>query len=147
MADLITPERRSRNMAKIKGKNTKPELAVRSLLHGLGYRYHLHRNDLPGRPDIVFSNRKKAVFVHGCFWHQHPGCSAARVPKTRIEFWTEKLKANVDRDGRHVKALEQGGWKTLVVWECKVRDPLLKPSLLEFLGPTRNRMQDQIIEE
>lgn len=107
-----------------RSKDTGPELAVRRLLHGLGYRYRLHRRDLPGSPDIVFAARRKVVFVHGCFWHAHDDgvCRAASVPKTRSDFWRAKLSDNRERDSRHVAALEEGGWKVLIVWECWLRD-------------------------
>src|SRR5690606_29651257 len=98
MADRLTPEARSRNMAAIKSKGMKPELAVRKLLHQLGYRFRLHRHDLPGRPDIVFPGRRAIVQVHGCFWHQHPGCRHARIPGSRQDYWGPKLKRTVERD-------------------------------------------------
>jgi DNA mismatch endonuclease (patch repair protein) len=107
-------------MAAIRGKDTKPEITLRSLLHSAGYRYQLHRKDLPGRPDLVFSGRKKIIFVHGCFWHWH-GCRNSVLPKTRQEWWLAKLQGNADRDARVIWELEQAGWQTLVVWECDIR--------------------------
>lgn len=113
---------RSRIMASVRGKDTKPEMTVRRLAHALGYRFRLHRRDLPGRPDIVFPARKKVIFVHGCFWHQHRGCRKATIPKTRREFWQAKLTKNEARDGRMIVALEAIGWAALVIWECQTRD-------------------------
>ena len=118
MADSLIPSRRSENMSRIKAKDTKPEMAVRRLLHSLGYRYRLHAKDLPGRPDIVFRSRKKAIFVHGCFWHQHSECREGRLPRTRPEYWIPKLGRNVERDHEHVKKLTEAGWQTLTIWEC-----------------------------
>jgi DNA mismatch endonuclease (patch repair protein) len=106
-------------MARIKSKNTKPELAVRRALHALGYRFRLHRSDLYGRPDIVLPKHKTIIFVHGCFWHRHPGCTKTSTPKTRTDFWQSKFDANVARDQRNVEALEQAGWQVLTVWECE----------------------------
>ncbi|MCQ0990556.1 very short patch repair endonuclease [Jiella sp. LLJ827] len=123
-------------MSRVRGKNTKPELYVRRLLHGMGYRYRLHRRDLPGNPDIVFGKRRKAIFVHGCFWHRHPdpGCRLTRTPKSRLEFWEPKFAANVARDARHQAALEAMGWKVLVVWECELVDKeQVKNELRHFL--------------
>lgn len=121
MTDRLSPEQRSANMAKVRGKDTRPEMVVRRLLHKMGYRYRLHARDLPGRPDIVFRKRRKAIFVHGCFWHRHEGCPRATVPSTRQEFWTAKFQANVDRDACARLALEAAGWEVMVVWECDLR--------------------------
>ncbi|MBB3963684.1 very short patch repair endonuclease [Rhizobium metallidurans] len=123
MVDTLSPVARSERMARVRGKNTKPEMAVRSMLHNMGYRYRLHHADLPGRPDIVFGKRRKAIFVHGCFWHRHddPECRLARLPKTRLDFWVPKLTANAERDVRNQEALRTAGWKVLVVWECELR--------------------------
>ncbi len=107
-------------MRAIKGKDTKPEMAVRRLVHGMGYRYRLHRKDLPGSPDLAFGPRKKAIFVHGCFWHQHE-CQAGRLPKTRQELWRAKFDRNRARDERNVAALGQLGWDVLTVWECQLK--------------------------
>ncbi|MBF9172043.1 DNA mismatch endonuclease Vsr [Xanthomonas campestris pv. campestris] len=122
MVDLVSPADRSRMMAGIQGKNTKPELIVRRMLFASGYRFRLHRRDLPGAPDIVMSGRKVAVFVHGCFWHMHEGCRFAKMPATRPEFWKTKLEANVARDRRAVENLRPLGWRVLCVWECSTRD-------------------------
>lgn len=113
---------RSEMMARVRSKDTKPEKLVRSLLHALGYRFRLHRRDLPGCPDIVLPGHEAAIFVHGCFWHGH-GCKrAGRLPKTNADFWVQKLGANLARDARNRKALENLGWKVLVVWECELKD-------------------------
>jgi len=123
MADRLSTARRSWNMSRIRGADTAPELLVRSTLHRLGLRFRLHRRDLPGRPDIVLPKWKTVVFVHGCFWHRHPGCRFAYTPKSRIDFWLKKFQDNVERDRRNITALEQAGWKTIVVWECETADP------------------------
>jgi len=136
MTDVLTPEQRTRCMSAIKGKNTKPELVVRSTAHRLGYRFRLHSRDLPGKPDLVFPARKKVVFVHGCFWHQHPHCRYATRPATRKEFWAEKLDGNRQRDIRVQTELRQIGWDVLVIWECQTRDPsTLASRLIRLLGP------------
>ena len=124
MADPLTPSARSERMGRVRGRDTKPELVVRRLIHGLGYRYRLQARDLPGRPDIVFRKRKKAIFVHGCFWHRHPdpACKLARLPKTRLDFWLPKLEGNRQRDIAVVERLEAMGWQVLLVWECELRD-------------------------
>lgn len=123
-------------MAAIRGTDTKPELLVRSIAHRLGYRFRLHRRDLPGRPDLVFPGRGKVVFVHGCFWHQHPGCRYATRPATRAEFWAAKLDGNRERDTRVLQDLERLGWGVLVVWECETREPeAVGARLAAFLGP------------
>lgn len=109
-------------MARVKGKNTKPEILVRRALHKLGYRFRLHRRDMPGKPDIVLPKYKTVIFVHGCFWHRHPGCSKASTPKTRVEFWEEKFAANVARDERNLVGIDLLGWQALVVWECETKD-------------------------
>lgn len=124
-------------MARIRGKNTQPELMVRKLLFAAGYRYRLHVRNLPGSPDLVFPSRKKAIFIHGCFWHRHDNCDHARMPKSRVEFWSEKLNGNRARDERVFNALDQAGWQVCVVWECELRDRnALEERLLAFLGPT-----------
>ena len=128
-----TPER-SALMARIRGKDTTPELVVRRLLHSLGYRYRIHRADLPGTPDIAFIGRRKAIFVHGCFWHQHEGCHKANMPKTRMDYWRKKFSANQKRDYRKLMELANMGWDVLVVWECETKNQeLLVDTLKEFL--------------
>lgn len=114
---------RSALMARIRSGNTQPEIAVRKLLHALGYRFRLHRRDLPGKPDIVLPRHRLAIFVHGCFWHQHPGCRLASKPKTRQEYWEPKLAGNVSRDRIAQDAVTSLGWRVAVVWECDTRDP------------------------
>jgi len=137
--DRLSAEARSRNMARIGGKNTKPELHVRRLLHGLGYRYRLHVRGLPGRPDIVFPARRKVIFVHGCFWHRHEGCRYSYHPKSRPEFWNAKFARNVQRDGETAARLADAGWGVLVVWECDIRErpAEVERQLTAFLGPPR----------
>lgn len=120
-------------MRAVKSKGTKPELKVRKLLHHAGYRYRLHRKDLPGNPDIVFPRRCAAIFIHGCFWHQHPGCRHADRPSSNNEYWTKKLNRNVERDERNIASLREMGWKALVLWECELKKPDLIPSIERFL--------------
>lgn len=120
--DRLTPERRSWLMAQVRSANTKPEVAVRSLLHRLGYRFRLHRRDLPGTPDIVLPGRRTAIFVHGCFWHGH-SCKRAKMPKSRLEYWEPKIKANRQRDLRKRRALRALGWHVTEVWECELKYP------------------------
>lgn len=121
MADRIDPARRSENMRRVKGKDTGPELTVRRALHAMGRRFRLHRRDLPGRPDIVLPKNKLAIFVHGCFWHRHEGCSRASTPATRQDFWEAKFKRTVERDAEQTAALETRGWQVAVIWECEIR--------------------------
>ena len=143
-------EGRRRNLAAVKGRDTKPEVFVRSLLHKMGYRFRLHRRDLPGRPDIVFPGRRKVIDVRGCFWHQHPNpaCRNAVLPRTRADWWAAKLARNVERDTANKATLEMAGWQVLVLWECEVkadtkslaqrlRDFLEGPSLWSEASPKR----------
>ena len=116
------PALRSRIMKSVKNADTKPEMVVRRLCHSMGYRFRLHRKDLPGTPDLVFPRLLKVVFVHGCFWHRHPNCRRATNPKTRENFWRDKFEANVLRDARSEEALREMGWAVLVIWECETRD-------------------------
>jgi len=122
MADSLTPEQRSKNMASISGKNTKPELAVRRFLFSNGLRYRLHRKDLPGNPDIVLPRHRTVIFVNGCYWHRHPGCKLAYTPKSNVEFWEKKFRGNIDRDHRNYVKLCEIGWNVLIIWECEVKD-------------------------
>lgn len=121
-------------MSGIRGKNTKPEMVARRALFAAGYRFRLHRRELPGAPDIVLPARKVAVFVHGCFWHLHAGCKNARLPSTRQDFWRAKLEGNVARDRRAVEALVANGWRVLTVWECATREPNALASLSKSLS-------------
>jgi DNA mismatch endonuclease (patch repair protein) len=121
-------------MRRVSREHSTPELVVRRALHRLGYRYALHRRDLPGTPDLVFPARRAAVFVHGCFWHRHPGCTATSTPKTRTAFWTEKFAANTARDARAQAELERRGWRVHVVWECETKSGAYLPPLLAFLA-------------
>ncbi len=123
MTDVVDSATRSRMMASIRGRDTKPELRLRTMLHAAGLRFRLHVSGLPGRPDIVLPGRRVAVFVHGCFWHRHAGCRFATDPGTRPEFWQRKFSANVERDRRQTESLERAGWHVLVAWECDLRDP------------------------
>ena len=109
-------------MGRVRAKGTKPELLVRQLAHSMGYRFRLHHDRMPGRPDLVFTRRRKVIFVHGCFWHSHDGCSKATIPATNREFWTLKLARNRERDHENLSALSQTGWEALVVWECETKD-------------------------
>lgn len=121
MADVHTPEQRSRNMAAIRGVHTKPEIRVRKLLHSLGYRYRLHRKDLPGKPDIVLPKHRTVIFVHGCFWHSHDCRWGQVIPKTRPDFWSNKRLGTIERDARKRDALIASGWKVITIWECEAR--------------------------
>lgn len=126
-------------MSLVRGRDTGPEVVVRRALHRLGYRFRLHRKDLPGRPDIVFGKRRKVIFVHGCFWHRHndPACKLARLPKSRLAFWGPKLVGNAERDARHLHALHTLGWKVLIVWECELRhSEQLENKLTQFIEGT-----------
>jgi len=132
-------------MSRIGGKNTKPELLVRSILHKMGYRFRLHRNDLPGKPDITLPKYKKVIFVHGCFWHGHADCSRSKRPTTNIKFWRDKLDKNIERDKTLENDLKALGWKVLVVWSCEVKDPVrLKNKLLSFLEGELETMAHEI---
>ena len=127
-------------MARIRATDTKPEVAVRRLLHTLGYRYRLHRRDLPGTPDICFPGRRKAIFVHGCFWHRHDGCARTTTPQTRTSFWEDKFRKNVVRDRMNMTDLTELGWDVMVVWECEIRNlKTLASRLLGFLDGEPNR--------
>lgn len=138
MVDNRTPDSRSRLMSRIGSKHTKPELTVRRLLHGMGYRYRIHRMDLPGKPDIAFSKRKKAIFIHGCFWHGH-GCGIGREPKSNLEFWQPKLERNRERDQQKQSELEQIGWQVATFWQCELKDlQSLEDALVKFLGPSNS---------
>ena len=128
------PGGRSALMARVRQKNTSPELVVRKRLFGLGFRFSLHRKDLPGTPDVVLPRYESVIFVHGCFWHRHRKCPHTTTPKTRTDFWTSKFEANVARDRRNLRELRRLGWRTLIVWSCETNDPdVLDAKLLGFL--------------
>jgi DNA mismatch endonuclease (patch repair protein) len=136
MADKLSPERRSENMRRIRSTGTKPEMLVRRLVHGMGYRYRLHAKELPGKPDLVFRPKRKVIFVHGCFWHGHEreGCLDARRPKSNTTYWSPKLTRNKERDAERIAALADGGWGVLVVWDCETKDvKALQSRLKRFL--------------
>ncbi|MES0075780.1 DNA mismatch endonuclease Vsr [Mesorhizobium sp. M0058] len=133
--DTLTPKERSRRMSLIRSKDTKPEVQLRSMLHAEGYRFRLHRRDLPGAPDIVFPSRRKAILVHGCFWHAHEGCKTANIPKTRTDYWQLKFARNKARDMENESRLHHLGWQTLVVWECEINEKAkLLRTVVAFLG-------------
>lgn len=129
--DHVTRERRSAIMAAVASKDTRPEMAVRRVLHRLGYRFRLHRTDLPGRPDIVLPKHRVCIFVHGCFWHRHDGCKKSSTPKSNVAFWETKFARNTQRDAEAVAALKALGWNVSIVWECETRQP---DQLLDLLG-------------
>lgn len=123
-------------MSRIRARNTGPEWKVRRLVHSKGYRYRLHRKDLPGKPDLVFPKRRKVIFVHGCYWHRHPdpGCKLARLPKSNLEFWLPKLEQNRERDIKNEEKLRSMGWKVLVIWECEIsKNSMIEKKITEFL--------------
>lgn len=133
--DTLSPLERSQRMARVKSKGTKPEMLVRRLVFSMGYRYRLHGSRLPGHPDMVFKGRRKVIFVHGCFWHRHEGCKLARLPKSRLDFWLPKLEGNRQRDAQKLEQLCEQGWKSLVIWECELKDlGSLEKRLRAFLG-------------
>lgn len=137
MTDIVSPQQRSAMMSRIRSSNTKPELALRRALHARGYRFRTHVRGLPGTPDVVFTRRRAAVFVHGCFWHRH-GCGKTYTPKSRRDFWEEKFAANVERDKRVREALADEGWRVFVAWQCEIEtDDSLLDRLVAFLGPPR----------
>lgn len=126
---------RSENMRRIRSKDTVPEIAIRRLVYGLGYRYRLHRKDIPGKPDLVFLGRRKVIFVHGCFWHQHPACREGRLPKSNAAYWRPKLERNIERDKTVRSQLTAAGWDVLVIWECEISNhEAMRQILLDFLG-------------
>ena len=141
--DTLTSEQRSELMSRIRSRDTQPELRVRRLVHALGYRYRLYVGSLPGRPDLVFPGRGKAIFIHGCFWHRHLKCPmGSRVPKSRLDFWLPKLEGNGKRDLRNLRRLRRLGWSVMVVWECQTRSKRLEAltrRIVRFLGEARGR--------
>ncbi len=143
--DRVTPEQRSKMMAAVRSKDTKPELFIRRALHARGYRFRLHRRDLPGKPDIVFPSRKSAIFVNGCFWHGH-GCPSGALPATRRAFWKAKIGRNKDRDAENRRELEAAGWNVLVVWECDLRRPEPVERVVAWLEADRPRNLGRDVE-
>jgi DNA mismatch endonuclease (patch repair protein) len=133
MADVHSKEIRSKNMAAIKGKNTKPEMLVRKFLHANGYRYKLHDKSLPGKPDIVLPKHKTVIFVHGCFWHGHKHCKYYVVPKTRTEWWLTKLNGNITNDAKVIKTLKKDGWTIITIWECNLKPAKVEKTLTALL--------------
>ena len=129
MADVHSKKQRSYNMSKIKSKNTKPEIKVRKFLHGEGFRYRLHRKDLPGKPDIVLPKYKTVIFVHGCFWHGHENCKYFVIPKTRTDWWLNKINKNIDNDKKAQQLLKENDWKVITIWECELKKEKLETSL------------------
>lgn len=132
MVDTITRERRSWNMSRIKGRNTGPEMRLRSLLHRTGFRFRLHAKELPGKPDIILPKYRAVILVHGCFWHRHEGCRNATTPSTRAEFWQSKFDSNVSRDERNRAALQAAGWIVFTIWECELKSDA--PGVVERLS-------------
>ena len=133
--DTVDPKKRSEIMSHIRGKNTKPELLIRSLLHRSGFRFRIHRRDLPGNPDIVLPKYKTVIFVHGCFWHGHDCKRGARLPKTNRDYWETKITRNRERDQQHDEELRRKGWRILVVWECQTKEPqAIAGQIKNFLG-------------
>lgn len=138
MTDVHSASIRSKNMRAIRGKNTGPEVFVRRMLHRQGFRFRLHVKDLPGKPDIVLPKHHTAIFVHGCFWHQHTGCKNAVMPKTNTDFWQKKLESNVARDTQNIAKLIALGWKSIVVWECEIKNPEFSSRLQEIILGTHS---------
>jgi DNA mismatch endonuclease, patch repair protein len=135
MVDTLTREERGTRMALVRNKDTKPEMRVRSMAHRMGFRFRLHGPGIPGHPDLVFTSARKVLFVHGCFWHRHPGCPRTRLPKSRLDFWKPKLLGNARRDRKNQAALQKLGWSFLVIWECETENEnTLRRMLLGFLS-------------
>ena len=141
--DTMTPEQRHRVMVANKSKDTKPEVAVRRLLHALGYRFRIHRKELPGKPDIVLPKYRTVIFVHGCFWHQHEGCKAASTPASHVEFWQKKFAANRARDARVQEELESMGWKVITIWECEVKEVVSSGRIPGLNAPEREGDEEE----
>jgi DNA mismatch endonuclease (patch repair protein) len=133
VTDMFSPDKRSWVMSRIRSGNTSPEKIVRSYLHACGYRFRLHRKDLPGKPDIILARFKTAIFVHGCFWHQCPLCKGGRLPKSNLAYWEAKLKKNQDRDKKNIERLESLGWKVIVIWECQIDEKSIERLIIRKL--------------
>ena len=143
--DSVTPERRSEIMGLVKCADTRPEIAVRRILHRLGYRFRLRKKGLPGKPDVVLPRWQTVVLVHGCFWHRHPGCPNTRTPKSRVDFWTRKFDENVERDRQVQRLLEALGWRVCTVWECELSDPARLAARLDtFIKAVRDEIAGTI---
>ena len=138
MTDTVNTAQRSAIMSKVKGKNTKPEMALRKGLFSLGFRYRIHCDSLPGKPDMVFPKYKSVIFVHGCFWHSH-GCSRSRIPKTNSIYWKSKILKNAKRDRVHIEKLNEMGWRVIVVWECDLTKKMIDKTVGEINGWLKNR--------
>lgn len=141
MADVHEPEVRSYNMSQIKATDTKPEMVVRKFLHSNGFRYRLHVKDLPGKPDLVLPKYNTVIQVHGCFWHAHEGCKYFKIPKTRTEWWKEKLYGNRARDRENIKSLEELGWNVIVIWECELKSSNFKSTLIELISNLKQNLK------
>lgn len=138
--DVFSRGKRSQIMSRISGKDTKPEILVRSLLHRMGYRFRVHKKDLPGKPDITLSKHKKVIFVHGCFWHGHEDCPRSKRPRTNVKFWNKKIDGNIERDKKNIQSLEKLGWTTLTLWTCEIKNQeALKRKLIYFMKTDSNR--------
>ena len=136
--DILTVQQRSERMRRVRGKDTKPERAVRRIATDMGYRYRLQYSKLPGRPDLAFPGRRRVIWVHGCYWHRHDGCRLASTPKSHIQFWQEKFEANQSRDLKNADMVRQLGWQVLVIWQCETRnEDSVGAKIAEFLGPTK----------
>lgn len=147
ITDKVTPKIRSRIMSHIRSESTAPEVVLRRLVYGMGYRYRLHRSDLPGNPDLVFQGLKKIIFVHGCFWHQHTECKDGHLPKTNLQYWIPKLERNIQRDKKVVEELTEIGWDVMVIWECQLADrERLAIKLKKFLSANSRSKSLQLIE-
>lgn len=147
MADTLSQTERSERMSKIRSKNSVAEMRLRRLIHGMGFRYRLHVKTLPGTPDLTFPSRKAVIFMHGCFWHRHQDCQLARMPKSRVAFWWEKLEANKRRDEENVRQLNELGWRVLVVWECQMKEKDLRElsnTVRRFLADGTGGEHDEI---
>jgi DNA mismatch endonuclease (patch repair protein) len=139
--DIWSKQKRSEVMSKIRGKNTKPEMILRSQLFRQGFRFRVHQKDLPGKPDIVLAKYKTVIFVHGCFWHYHKDCREGRIPSTNSKFWREKLLKNVEKDEKHIEVLKETGWKVIVVWECEI-EKYLEQTLEKLIIKIRSSMEE-----
>ena len=143
LTDTLSRSERSERMARVRSADTGPEMRLRRLVHGMGFRYRLHRKDLPGKPDLVFPSRRAVIFMHGCFWHRHKGCKLARLPKSRVAFWEAKLEGNRRRDLRNQERLRELGWRVLVVWECELSDlDATAEKVREFLNSDQGGQQN-----